>query len=128
INTVAFPVQLTSAKLASTLLNLIGFANFRNGTQIKLDGYSLNVELPCSGFKTLIGLVSFAAAFAYLVDGPTRKRWLLFLCSAPLAILVNGVRIAMIGMVGEVFSASAAAAFHDWSGLIVLILGFMFLF
>jgi len=62
-----------------------------------MESYALNVELPCSGFKTLIGLLAFSAAFSYVVEGPIRKRWLLFLSSAPLAVLVNAVRIALIG-------------------------------
>src|SRR2546421_1202766 len=96
INTVAFPIQVASAKLAATLLNLTGFANVRTGVLISLDSYKLDVEPACSGFKTLIGLLSFSGAFAYLVTGPVSKRWILFLSSAPLAVLVNGVRIALI--------------------------------
>ncbi len=128
INAVAFPIQLSSARLASTLLNVAGFTNVRHGTEIHLESYVLAVELPCSGFKTLIGLLSFSGAFAYLVEGPARRRWLLFLCAAPLAVLVNGARIALIGVVGESFSGAAAAAFHDWSGLLMLMLAFLALF
>lgn len=128
INKVAFPIQLNSAKLAATILNVIGFGNVRYGTQVQLEHYNLNVEVPCSGFKTLVGLMSFAGAFAYLVEAAQWKRWFLFLMSIPLAILVNGVRIALIGLVGELVSSQAAMTFHDWSGFLVLILGFMVLF
>jgi exosortase len=128
INVVAFPVQLKSAQLAATLLNTIGFHAVRNGTSIQMDSYALNVEVACSGFKTLLGLLSFAGAFAYLVEAQLWKRWLLFIISGPLAVLVNGIRIALIGLVGELVSSSAAMVFHDYSGFIVLILGFMFLF
>ncbi len=128
INYVAFPIQVLSAKLAATLLNIAHFPTDRIGVELHMESYTLNVELPCSGFKTLVGLLSFSGAFAYLVEGPVRKRWILFLSSAPLAVLVNGVRIALIGLVGEIFSADAAHSFHDYSGFIVLICGFMFLF
>lgn len=128
INPVAFPVQVASAKMAATVCNLIGFPAVRTGTYIQMDSYLLNVELPCSGFKTLVGLMAFSAAFSYLVEGATWKRWLMFFCSGPLAVLVNGIRITLIALVGEVMGAGAAHSFHDWSGFIVLILGFTFLF
>lgn len=128
INPIAFPIQMTSAKMAASVCNLIGFPAVRGGTHIQMEHYLLNVELPCSGFKTLVGLMAFSAAFAYLVEAAKWKRWLLFAVSPPLAILVNGIRISFIALVGETFGAPAAAAFHDWSGFIVLILGFMFLF
>ncbi|MEP6757358.1 MAG: exosortase [Chthonomonadales bacterium] len=128
INPVAFPIQMTSAKMAATVCNLVGFPAFRNGTSIQMERYTCNVELPCSGFKTLVGLMAFSAAFGYLVEAKKWKRWTLFLISPPLAILVNGIRITLIALVGEAFGTEPAHAFHDWSGFIVLILGFMFLF
>jgi exosortase len=128
INIIAFPIQMTSAKMAATILNLTGFPSYRNGVSILMEHYQLNVELPCSGFKTLLGLMAFSAAFAYLVDAAKWKRWTLFLVSMPMAILVNGIRITLIGLVGEVVGTSAAASFHDYSGFIVLILGFTVLF
>ncbi len=128
INPIAFPIQMTSAKMAATVCNLIGFPAVRTGTAINMEHYTCNVELPCSGFKTLIGLMAFSAAFGYLVVAKKSKRWGLFLVSPPLAILVNGIRITMIALVGELWGFEPAHAFHDWSGFIVLILGFMFLF
>ncbi|MCC6730432.1 MAG: exosortase [Chthonomonadales bacterium] len=128
ISQLAFPIQLVSAKLAASLLNLMTFHATRIGTEIRMDNYTLNVEVPCSGFKTLIGLLSFAGAFAYLTEAAPWKRWVLFLMAAPLSILVNGVRIALIGLAGELYGAPAAQTFHDWSGFIVLIIGFMVLF
>lgn len=128
ISPIAFPIQMTSAKLAATIMNLIGFPAVRTGTQISMENYTLNVEEPCSGFKTLVGLLAFAGAFAYLVDGALWKRLLLFFLAGPLAILINAVRIVLIGLVGELFSAEWALRFHDYSGFIVLIIGFMILF
>ena len=124
----AFPIQMTSTKLAAFFLNLFGFSVERFGTSIKMESYRMEVEVACSGFKTLIGLLSFAGAFAYLVEGALWKRWFIFLIAAPLSILINGVRITLIGIVGELFSTNAAHSFHDYSGFIVLVLGFMFLF
>lgn len=128
IDRLAFPVQLLSAKLATGMLIAIGLHAVRTGTAIAMDSYTLQVEVACSGFKTLLGLLAFSGAFAYLVEADRWKRWLLFACAAPLSILINGLRIALIALVGELFSTSAAHTFHDYSGVIVLIIGFLALY
>ena len=72
--------------------------------------------------------MTFSAAFAFLVSGSRAKRLLLFAFSLPLALAVNSVRIALIGVVGECVGTPAAHVFHDYSGLITLTLGFAALF
>ena len=128
INQIAFPIQITSAKIATLLLNAVTLHSEQHGTMIQMESYKMAVELPCSGFKTLVSLLTFCAAFAYLVEGATWKRWTLFLTTIPLSLFINALRITMIGVCGEVISAKAAATFHDYSGFIVLILAFLFLF
>src|SRR5437660_1715899 len=73
-------------------------------------------------------LLTFSAAFAYLVEGALWKRWTLFLTTIPLSLFINALRITFIGIVGELFSTKAAETFHDYSGFIVLTLAFLFLF
>lgn len=128
INGIAFPIQLKSAQLATVMLNLIQLHAVCLGTMIKMDTYSMVVELPCSGFKTLISLMTFTAAFSYLVEGEKWKRWTLFLTTIPLSLFINALRICFVGIVGELISKQAAAVFHDYSGFIVLTLAFLFLF
>jgi exosortase len=98
------------------------------GNLIHLDNFTLNVDVPCSGFKLLLSLLTFSAAFAFLTDTTLGKRWALFLFSLPLSIIVNSVRIALIGLVGEAMGVTAANTFHDWSGLISLVLCMALLF
>jgi exosortase len=128
INVIAFPIQLKSTQIATSLLNVLQLPAVREGTMIQMENYKMAVEGACSGFKTLVSLLTFAAAFAYLVEGALWKRWLLFLITGPLSLLINGLRITFIGIVGQLFSAKAAATFHDYSGFIVLLLAFTVLF
>ncbi len=128
IGSIAFPIQMLSAKLASLFLNLMTLHAEQQGAMIKMDNYLMSVELPCSGFKTLVSLLTFTAAFAYLVEGAMWKRWALFFVTIPLSLFINALRITLIGVVGELVSAKAASVFHDYSGFIVLTLAFLFLF
>ena len=128
LNDSTLHVQMLSTVLADKLLHLMTFGTTLVGNVITMEDYSLFVDVPCSGFKLLLALLTFSAAFAYLVDGKPARRLLLFAFSLPLSLLVNSVRIALIGVVGECIGANAAHVFHDWSGLITLVLGFTALF
>ena len=128
INGIAFPIQMASASIATKALNVLTLSAQQMGTVIQMESYKMAVELPCSGFKTLVSLLTFSAAFAYLIEGKLWKRWMLFLTTIPLSLVINALRITMIGMVGELVSSKAASTFHDYSGFIVIILAFLFLF
>ncbi len=120
--------QMLSTVLADRLLHCAGFGTTLTGSIIQMEDYSLFVDVPCSGFKLLLALLTFSAAFAFLVNGSLPKRLGLFAFSLPLSLGVNSVRIALIGVVGECVGVPAAHVFHDWSGLITLALGFTALF
>lgn len=121
-------IQMASTVLANQILHLLTFGTTMTGNLIQLENFSLSVDVPCSGFKLLLSLLTFGAAFAYLVDGGPARRWLLFAFSLPLSLLVNSVRVALIGVVGECVGPAAAHTFHDASGVITLVLGFTALF
>lgn len=128
LNDATLGIQRVSTVLADRLLHCFGFETALIGNVIQMEDYSLFVDVPCSGFKLLLALLTFSAAFSFLVDGSVPKRLALFAFSLPLSLGVNSVRIALIGVVGECIGAPAAHIFHDWSGMITLTLGFTALF
>ena len=105
---------------AGILLRLCGFANSQQGNFLHMENFSLEVGVPCSGFKLLLCLLTFSAALAYLSDMKRVRQIALFAFSLPLSLVLNTIRIALIGIVGECMGASVAHAFHDWSGMIML--------
>jgi len=128
LNDATLGIQSASTAAASKLLSLIGLANVRQGNILTLENYTMSVATACSGFNLLLRLLTFSAAFAFLTDMAPGRRLLLFAISLPLAVVINAIRIALIGVVGECLGASAAAAFHDWSGMISLVLCMAVLF
>lgn len=128
LNDSTLSLQMFSTKFATVILHLLTFEAVRVGNVINMENFSLFVDVPCSGFKLFLSYLTFSAAFAYLVDGSIAKRFLLFFITIPLSLVVNAVRIALIGIVGDIISADAAHVFHDWSGIITLVLGFIVLF
>jgi exosortase len=121
--------QRISTAVAAAMLRGAGFGVTQLGTILQLESYTLNVALPCSGFKTLIALSAFSTCFIYLLNGSLWKKLLLFGAAILLALLVNGLRIALVGVSGELISETCARWVHDNGGLPVtaLALGGLFL-
>lgn len=123
------PLQTMSTRVAFKMLELTGFGPFRADNVIYLNGFTLDVGVPCSGLKLVLALYAFTVFFVLIA----RLRWwanliLLFAVPLPLALFINGLRIAMIGVVGVNWGTDAGHQFHDYSGYISLIVCFFILF
>src|SRR5262249_5829631 len=125
---IVFGAQMASVRLADAYLHLLGFETHRLGVIIQMETFTLQVRVPCSGFKTMIALASFAACFIYLLSGSTPKKLVLFGAALVLSLVVNGLRIALVGVTGELVSHEAGSWVHDNGGLPVTVLALGALF
>lgn len=123
LNVITFPLQGISVKGAALLLTPLGDVVTR-GTRIFLHNYTLDVVAPCSGLTIVLPLFVLSFYYLYMVDAPLWKKGVLVLLTIPVALVVNAVRVALIGVVGEFYGATAADTFHDYSGLITVAAGF----
>ncbi|MGQ0811922.1 MAG: VPLPA-CTERM-specific exosortase XrtD [Nitrospiraceae bacterium] len=123
-------LQLISSALGVGCLQLIGVTAFREGNVIDLGPIQLQVVEACSGLRYLFPLTSLGLLCAYLFQDRMWKRVLLFLSSIPVSIVLNGLRIGIIGILVELYGTSAAEGFsHLFEGwvLFVVSLGLLFL-
>lgn len=116
---VAFPLRMMTADLSASLLHFLGVDVVREGTGLysapdvakglaagKL--FKLDVEVPCSGIRSLSALMMISALYGYL----SLKRWwprlFLFLSAIPLAVVGNIVRMALLAL-GSIWFGSDVA-------------------
>ncbi len=110
-------LQLMSSALGVGCLQLVGVTAFREGNVIDLGPIQLQVVEACSGLRYLFPLTSLALLCAYLLQDRLWKRVVLFASSIPISILLNGFRIAMIGVLVDHFGEAAAEGFfHAFEG------------
>ena len=123
------PAQEWSTIIADVFLKTVAYETIRVGNVIYIPGgFDLDVGVPCSGFKMLVSMATFAFFFAYYIRVELWRQVLLVLLALPLALVINGLRIALIGIVGTKFGEEAGYSFHDWSGYLVLVVAFAVLF
>ncbi len=122
------PLQLLSTTVAERLLSVFGFNPLRDGVNIQLNTYALTVAVPCSGLKLLVAVSCFTTHFVLIARKELSFNILMFMLVVPLCLFINGLRIALIGVVGELRGHDAATAFHDYSGYLTLLICFYILF
>jgi exosortase D (VPLPA-CTERM-specific) len=116
-------LQLLSSALGVGCLQVVGVTAFREGNVIDLGPIQLQVVEACSGLRYLFPLMSLALLCAYLFQGPMWKRAVVFLSSMPIAIVLNGFRIGVIGVLVEYFGAGAADGFlHLFEGWVIFLI------
>ena len=119
------PMQEISAKVAIAMLQGFGYNMVVDRQTILLDRFEMVVAAPCSGLRLTLSLVALVTFFILIARLKWAANLLLAVFVVPFAILINGLRIAMIGVVGNTFGNDAGRQFHDWSGYIALAVCFV---
>ena len=116
-------LQLVSSALGVGFLQLIGITAFREGNVIDLGPIQLQVVEACSGLRYLFPLMALTLLCAYLFQDRMWKRMVLVASAIPLAVLLNGLRIGLIGVLVEHFGKGAAEGFmHAFEGWFLFVL------
>ena len=68
----------------------------------------------------MIAMMALTAVYSYITMPSLGKKWVLFLCAVPLAVVGNIFRVMSIGLVSSAFGQKLGAGlFHDYSGYLV---------
>jgi exosortase D (VPLPA-CTERM-specific) len=113
-------LQLVSSELGVWFIRLAGVPVYLEGNVINLGVYKLQVAEACSGLRYLFPILSFSYLVAILYRGPFWHKALIFLMAAPLAVLMNSVRIGVIGVLVDRYGIAQAEGFqHFFEGWVV---------
>ncbi len=137
-SSLAFEMRFLMIRLTSGILNFLDVPVIQEGTTL-LSGpahgreagalFSLNVEGPCSGMRSLFALMMVGALFSYHRQKGFWQRCFLFLMTFPLAILANMARILVLLGASTLFGQSFAigdadkevSTFHFLTGIVVFL-------
>jgi len=115
-------LQLISSEMGVWIIRAAGISVFLEGNVIDLGSYQLEVAAACSGLRYLFPLMALSVIIAYTFGGAFWKRAIVFLSSIPLTVLMNSVRIGIIGITVDRWgSGMAEGVLHEFEGWV----GFM---
>jgi len=119
-------LQRVAAESSAVLLQALGVDATVRGTTIELwqgapTGALLNVAEACSGLRMLMAFVAMGAAVVYVSSRPWHVRFIVLLLTVPIALLINILRVTLLGLLFE--------SHPDWvHGTPHLVIGFLMLF
>jgi exosortase len=127
-NEVAVPLQLAASRVGVLPLSAAGIPVLREGSLIVLAHTTLEVAEACSGIRSLISLLTLGIVYGYFADPRGGIRAVIALCTIPVAVVANGLRVAGTGIAAHNYGAAAAEGFfHVFAGWIVFVLAFLML-
>jgi exosortase D (VPLPA-CTERM-specific) len=119
-NTLSTKLQLISSGLGVDVIRLFGISVYLEGNVIDLGTYQLQVVEACSGLRYLFPLASLSFVAAYIYVGAFWKKAIIFLSSVPITVLMNSLRIGVIGILVEYGGPEQAEGFlHYFEGWII---------
>ncbi|NJK92499.1 MAG: exosortase/archaeosortase family protein [Blastochloris sp.] len=137
LDALAFKLRIVMSAFSHLFLNVIGIDAIRSGTAIlsapdyqygipQGAKFALDVADPCSGIRSLFALTMVTALWSYFTQKQNWKKWALFLCAVPLAVMGNFVRILMLTFGTLLFGSEFAIGtvkdpsfYHMLSGYVV---------
>jgi exosortase len=131
-----FPMQLIASQGAYGMLSVLGamfgFTVDVAGNNLTMTSASgkqipLSVAEACSGMRMVIAFIALGAATALLSLKDWWQRVLLLLLTIPVAIFLNVIRVAVLGLLSLADEKLAAGEAHTFIGTLLLIPG-LFLF
>ncbi|MEM6483721.1 MAG: VPLPA-CTERM-specific exosortase XrtD [Pseudomonadota bacterium] len=126
-NNLSAKLQLISTELGVLGIRAAGVSVFVEGNVIDLGVYQLQVVEACSGLRYLFPLTSFGFLVAVLYHGPVWHRAVILLSTLPITILMNSIRVAIIGVSVEYFGIEVAEGFlHAFEGWFIFLACLLF--
>ncbi|MWD29580.1 VPLPA-CTERM-specific exosortase XrtD [Aquicoccus sp. SCR17] len=122
-------LQWVSSVIGVWFVSLAGVSVYLEGNVIDLGVYKLQVAEACSGLRYLFPILSFSYLFAILYRGPIWHKAVLLLSAAPLTVLMNSVRIGIIGILVDRYGIEQAEGFlHFFEGWVIFLICIAILF
>ncbi|NBQ15537.1 MAG: hypothetical protein EBU31_13250, partial [Proteobacteria bacterium] len=129
ISVATYKLQDISAKGAYLFLSMFGMDVDLSGNVLTVHGggqpHMLNVAEACSGMRMLVAFMALGVAMAYVSLPTLWQRVALVLMGIPIAVFVNVLRVASLGLLSMLDGEFAAGEFHHFIGLVWLVPAFL---
>jgi exosortase len=121
-NAITLPLQLIASRVAEASLTTMGVAVFRDGNVLELPSTALEVAEACSGLRSIVSLAAISVLLAW-TDPSFPRRLAIVAASLPIAIVMNGFRIAATGLACEAWGPKAASgSWHTFTGWVTFVI------
>lgn len=122
-------LKAVSSKLGGIIIRMCGLSVHVSGNVIDLGVTQLQVVDACSGLRFVFPLLALGVLYAYFFERVAWKRVFCVFSTIPIAVLTNGLRIGITGVLTYIYGSEVAQGFfHGFSGWAIFMVAFAFLF
>jgi len=116
---ITFPLQILASQLAEAALNILNVPVSREGNILELANQRLSVVEACSGIRSLLTLTFLSLVYGHFFEPRKWLRIVLFFATIPIAIIANGSRVTITGIITQIKPELAEGFFHESTGLVI---------
>lgn len=117
LNTLSTELQLVSTALGVWFIRLFDISVYMEGNVIDLGQMQLQVVDACSGLRYLFPLMALGFIAVCFYRAAFWRRAVVFLSTVPITIVMNSIRIGIIGVMADRWGRPVAEGFlHDFEG------------
>jgi exosortase len=128
VNAITLPLQFIASRIAEATLTAATVPVYRDGNVLTLPSTTLEVAEACSGLRSIVSLVAIGLLIAWVAETPFIRRVAIVAAAVPIAIVMNGFRVAVTGIASETFGPRAASGgWHTFTGWITFVASFAIL-
>jgi exosortase len=125
ISRLTLSLQLVASNIAEATLNALRIPVLREGNVLSLPNATLQVAEACSGIRSLTALITLALVVARFSDSRWLPRTLIIVSAIPIAVLVNGLRVAAAAVGAYLYGTAAVEGFvHELLGWVMFLVAF----
>jgi len=112
-------LQNLASQLGELMITAMGIPVLREGNILRIPSQPLDIAEACSGIRSLMTLLFMALIISYFTDKKVWMRWALLIATVPIAILANGMRVAITAWLSEIDTKLASGTYHEAEGFLV---------
>jgi exosortase len=101
------------------MITAMGIPVLREGNILRIPSQPLDIAEACSGIRSLMTLLFRALIISYFTDKKVWMRWALLIATVPIAIIANGMRVAITAWLSEIDVKLASGNYHEAEGFLV---------
>jgi exosortase len=129
IDSMTAPLRLLATAASAGILNGFGLEVQRVGSGLYSGSgnpFAFNVAAECSGLRSLLAMTALMGFYAWYSQKTLVKKWILFVCSVPVAVIANICRVILVVVAAALFGQEAAMdLWHDYSGYPIFLISIM---
>ena len=122
LDSITLPMRFFITSISQSFLSLLGYQVAREGLILSINNNEIYMGAPCSGFRSLITLLSLGSVYAYISSGNIKTKISLLLSIIPIALLGNFFRVISVCLAVNHFGSNIGNKVHDIGGYVIFII------